>query len=52
MRRAKSLLSWFDRMMITREDSMLCRFGTLRGVQANPPNPTVSLFCRRRVRSV
>ena len=53
MRRAKYLLSWFDRVMTTREDPMLCRFDTLRGVQSNPSDPTVPVFfVRRRARAV
>jgi hypothetical protein len=52
MSRAKSLLSWFDRVRTSREDPMLCRFDTLRGVQANPSDPTVPVFfVRRRVRA-
>lgn len=51
MSRAKSLLSWFDRVMMSREDPMLCRFDTLRGVQTNPSNPAVPVFFVRRVRS-
>lgn len=52
MSRAKSLLSWFDRVRTSREDPMLCRFDTLRGVQADPSDPTVPVFfVRRRVRA-
>lgn len=53
MNRAKSLLSWIDRVMMTREDPMLCRFDTLRGVQANRSDPTVPVFfVPRRVRAI
>jgi hypothetical protein len=52
MSRAKYLLSWFDRMMMSREDTTLCRFDTLRGVQTNPSNPAVPVFfVRRRARA-
>lgn len=51
MSRAKSLLSWFDRVM-SREDPTLRRFETLRGAQTDHANPVVPVFFRRRATSV
>jgi hypothetical protein len=53
MRRAKFLLSWFDRVMTPRQDPMMCRFDTLKGAEVSASNPTVPVFfVRRRPRAV
>jgi hypothetical protein len=51
MNRARSLFSWFDRVM-SREDPTLRRFETLRGARTSEANPVVPVFFRRRTASV